>query len=128
MNYVCAHTVCAYGMLSHTYDLYIDIILHTHTHMHVYIYMCVCVYKLHDTFGKSTNIAGQCCLLHILVLPQTKEPCRVLQSLLVRTDAKMVLTSHWRRHKAKGFFEFLPYGMAISFALDMASGCGWSQK
>ncbi|CAL1165062.1 unnamed protein product [Cladocopium goreaui] len=27
------------------------------------------------------------------------EPCRVLQSLLVRTDAKMVLTSHWRRHK-----------------------------
>ncbi|CAL1164635.1 unnamed protein product [Cladocopium goreaui] len=28
------------------------------------------------------------------------EPCRVLQSLLVRTDAKMVLTSHWRRHKA----------------------------
>ena len=76
--------------------------------MHIYIlyniYIYMCVYNIHDTFGKSTNIAGQCCLLHILVLPQTKEPCRVLQSLLVRTDAKMVLTSHWRRHKAKGFF------------------------
>ena len=78
--------------------------MHIYIYCIIYIYIYMCVYNIHDTFGKSTNIAGQCCLLHILVLPQTKEPCRVLQSLLVRTDAKMVLTSHWRRHKAKGFF------------------------
>ena len=36
-----------------------------------------------------------------LFVRSTKDPCQVLQRLVARTEAKMVLTSHWRRHKAE---------------------------
>ena len=72
--YVCAHAVCEYGIISHThtYNLdmsYIDMILLTYTSN-----------IMHDTFGKSTNVAGQCCLLQFWCCRKPRSPagcCKV---------------------------------------------------
>ena len=65
------------------------------------------------------NLAGRLAGWQATVAVTLQEPCRILQSLLVQTEAKMVLTSRWRRHKAYVLEVLGNYGVVPQKAVDI---------